>query len=33
MNIFVLKPAILRKYGQFSEMQNHAVMHREGLKG
>ena len=29
----VLKPLILENLGHFSEMQNDALMHREGLKG
>ena len=33
MKIFVLKPAGFRKLSHSSEMQNDALMHREGLKG
>ena len=29
----VLKPLILENLGHFSEMRNHALLHREGLKG
>ena len=32
MEIFFLKPTVVRKLGQFSEMWNDALMHREGLK-
>ena len=33
MNMFALNPLVLRKLGNFFEMQNDALMHREGLKG
>ena len=33
MGIFVLKPLGLRELAHSSEMQNDALMHREGLKG
>ena len=33
MEIFILKPLVVGKLILFSEMQNDALMHREGLKG
>ena len=33
MNMFVLNPLVLRELSHFSEIQNDALMHREGLKG
>ena len=33
MNMYVLKPLILKKLSHFSVKQNDALMHREGLKG
>ena len=33
MEVFVLKPLVVRKFGQFSGIENDALMHREGLKG
>ena len=33
MNIFAPEPLVLRIVLYFSEMQNDALMHREGLKG
>ena len=33
MNMFVLNPLVLRKISHFSEMQNDALVQREGLKG
>ena len=33
MGIFILKPLVVGKLSVFSEMQNDALMHREGLKG
>ena len=33
MKIFVLKPVGFTKLSDFSEMQDDALMHREGLKG
>ena len=29
--MFILKPLVLRKFSHFSQMQNYALMHREGL--
>ena len=33
MEIFFLKPLVVRQLSQFSGMYNDALMHREGLKG
>ena len=33
MEIFILKPLVVGKLSPFSEMQNDALKHREGLKG
>ena len=33
MEIFILKPLVVGKLGQFLGMSNDALMHREGLKG